>query len=886
MLERTLFAFRQNAPELAKEATWLTLLNGNDKESRRLVPRGKVLTTPSLLGIGDAVSLLMKTALRKPSKFSYLLHLEDDWSCCGGEQWFDQAIAQLESERVGQVRLRHHNEQVMPVNALSHQRIQWKSIGNLRRASNAHYTFNPSLVRISDARKIFPCSSELHAMEKFALLGMDVVQLIPGAFVHIGTDSLRERMNTKRPKKTQPRSAHDSVTIRKKGHGHVITRGKRKKSSTVVVVHRPTKRKRRTAFRTQHTAMPSLVPAQSTHRLHPLLADDERYRVTVSAVLGTYNRFAYLRRCINSIRAACSDIAYEIIVGDGGSTDGSKEWLLKQDDVKYVEGGLDGAVKAFNACFERVEGRYTFTLNDDVVVHEDAVKNGIARFDDPFVGQVAFAFCTPNDRRYQIQHELGHPYANYGLIRTNVARAAKEICGGLWAPCYHTYGGDNELSLWVLRLGYRIAEAQDAKVDDLHAVDELRERSNDLNKRTQSGKTFSSRWSGKETISFRGPLPTIEAPAQQRLQVIEAGELPHQRWQRLETVDPVLSAWPKRAALAPERVLLVYIKTAEDPQQSMVEAFSRLGSQGYRAVDWLGLSKDQRTRVISDAVQQFDPTLVFMQLQGPDVVDAGLVRSLRTGVRDSSRVVALWSGDVGAVNGPWPGFKDGWSHEYAKSVDVMLYTGTGQVQMQRSRGMSNAAYLQIGFDEARYFPGPEDGYGSSHDVVFLGQNYGPQWNVIPDNDAQLRRDVVNAFQKNLPRFAVFGPGWTKTQTLHQTKAGDVYRKSLMALNVSLTSKLGRYSSDRLLRAMACGTVVLVKRFEDMEGLGLIHGKTVLIWNTVDEALSLAKTWSSLNRRNELREIGRAGAALARDRHTWNVRMEELSAILKTLRGQR
>ena len=892
LLERTLFSFRQNAPELAKEATWLTLVNGGDQASRLLVPRGEVLVTESILGIGDAVSLLMKTALREPSKYSYLLHLEDDWSCCGGEQWFDQAVEHLKDKRVGQVRLRHHNEQVMPVNALSHQRIQWKATASSRRASNAHYTFNPSLVRIADARKVFPCSSELRAMEKFALLKFDVVQLVPGSFVHIGTDSLRERMNTKRPKKTSPRSAHTSVTIRKKGVSSDLvirpSRGKRKRQRSVVVVSGPAKRQKRSQQRRlQHSGVPNVTPTRSlVGSLHPLLADDEDHRVTVSVVLGTYNRLVYLRRCVNSIRAACSDTTYEIVVGDGGSTDGSKEWLMQQDDVKCVEGGLDGAVKAFNACFERVEGQYTLTLNDDVVLHADAVKNGLAQFGDPFVGQVAFAFCTPNDKQFQIQRALGHPYANYGLIRTNVARAVKTICGGLWAPCYHTYGGDNELSLWVLRLGYRIAEAHDAKVDDLHAVDELRRRSNDHNTRTQSGKTFSSRWSGKDVISFRGPPPAIEEPAIQRLRVVEAGELPQQRWHRLDVVKPTPGLWPRRSSLKPERVLLVYIKTAEDPQQSMVEAFSRLGSGGFRAVDWLGLSKDQRTRVISDAIRQLDPTLVFMQLQGPDVIDVGLLQSIHTEVRDPSRVVALWSGDVGKVNGPWSGFDDAWSHRYASLVDVMLYTGTGQANMQRARGMSNAAYLQIGFDEARYFPGAEEAYGSEHSVVFLGQNYNEQWNNIPDNDAQLRRDVVNAFQKSLPRFAVFGPGWSKTQVLHQTKAGDVYRKSLMALNVSLTSKLGRYSSDRVFRAMACGTVALVKRFEDMEGLGLIHGKTALIWNTVEEALSLAKTWSSLNQRNELRGIGRAGAVLAKKHYTWNVRMEELSAILKALRGQR
>jgi glycosyltransferase involved in cell wall biosynthesis len=56
-------------------------------------------------------------------------------------------------------------------------------------------------------------------------------------------------------------------------------------------------------------------------------------KTQVSVVLGSYNRRRFLKATIQSIRNNGISVPYEIIVVDGGSTDGSLRWLSWQKDI-------------------------------------------------------------------------------------------------------------------------------------------------------------------------------------------------------------------------------------------------------------------------------------------------------------------------------------------------------------------------------------------------------------------------------------------------------------------------------------------------------------------------------------------------------------------------
>ena len=68
----------------------------------------------------------------------------------------------------------------------------------------------------------------------------------------------------------------------------------------------------------------------------------------VTVVIPNYNRIATLKGCIQSIRDTAGHPDYEIVVVDGGSDDGSLEWLEQQPDVRLLKLAERGVATAVN----------------------------------------------------------------------------------------------------------------------------------------------------------------------------------------------------------------------------------------------------------------------------------------------------------------------------------------------------------------------------------------------------------------------------------------------------------------------------------------------------------------------------------------------------------
>ncbi len=92
--------------------------------------------------------------------------------------------------------------------------------------------------------------------------------------------------------------------------------------------------------------------------------------IKVDLVIINYNTLSYLKDCIKSIKDN-TDIPYQIIVVDNGSKDGSKEYLRKEQDIKFIDNQTNyGYARACNQGIYAGQGEYIVLLNSDIVVTE------------------------------------------------------------------------------------------------------------------------------------------------------------------------------------------------------------------------------------------------------------------------------------------------------------------------------------------------------------------------------------------------------------------------------------------------------------------------------------------------------------------------------------
>ena len=201
-------------------------------------------------------------------------------------------------------------------------------------------------------------------------------------------------------------------------------------------------------------------------------------RVEVAVVSGSYNRFAKLVPCINSIRRAVGTLSYQIVIADGGSTDGTVEFLKKQTDVILIHGDLNGVVANYNRCFAlttQEEDPWITIFNDDAefVGPEPEVQRAVEFLrEHPGVGFVNFA----TDRYGKWEHLRIHGvcYGNYGVTRREVGMAVARFQGDpegkkWWDPKFHSYAADTAFGLTAMHLGWTIHES-DWRVHDPYAT--------------------------------------------------------------------------------------------------------------------------------------------------------------------------------------------------------------------------------------------------------------------------------------------------------------------------------------------------------------------------------------------------------------------------------
>ncbi len=104
----------------------------------------------------------------------------------------------------------------------------------------------------------------------------------------------------------------------------------------------------------------------------------------IAAVVVTYNRLEFLKECIESLRNQTRKID-EIFVINNSSTDGTEEWLLKQEDLTTItqpnSGGAGGFYTGIKTAYEK-EYDWIWVMDDDGLPNLNALEELVKHIDD------------------------------------------------------------------------------------------------------------------------------------------------------------------------------------------------------------------------------------------------------------------------------------------------------------------------------------------------------------------------------------------------------------------------------------------------------------------------------------------------------------------------
>lgn len=191
----------------------------------------------------------------------------------------------------------------------------------------------------------------------------------------------------------------------------------------------------------------------------------------LAVVLGSLNRRALLQRTLASVRANGFSGALEIIVVDGGSADGTCDWLAKQRDVltivqpNYKVPGANGVLRRahswgefINMGFRQARAPWILMVSDDLLLCPGAIANSLQQMQElqrqgrRLGGGALFWRDYPRDRNYHVKLlPGGFVHINHGFYW----KEALEAIGYADETSYEFYGADGDLTMRLNLAGWQ-----------------------------------------------------------------------------------------------------------------------------------------------------------------------------------------------------------------------------------------------------------------------------------------------------------------------------------------------------------------------------------------------------------------------------------------------
>ena len=547
--------------------------------------------------------------------------------------------------------------------------------------------------------------------------------------------------------------------------------------------------------------------------------------IEISLVTGTYNRLHYLKDMVESARRSIGKgLPYEIIVVDGGSTDGTPVWCESQKDIKFIQQGkLLGAVKAFTAGFKAALGRYVVIGNDDIEFIDESIQTAYAYMEDHMDTGVGCFYQDRGNKNFHVEllaaaKDGKHVNVPYGQVCIVPRWLGDKV--GWWGDKYHTYAGDNELSCNIYELGYKVAPVPCACIHDKMPMDELRIKNSgsfELNKgQHPDSVAYVDKWLKKRHGPNIIDKPVVKNPLKRRLRVLYAPIYEHRIKIQLETKRGLRDALARKCSVTE-------VDYIDDPL------------------------------LIFDVANMFKPDVILTQFHNCTIFPPNLLKELKEEHKDS--LFVNWNGDYN----PSILYAENYI-EFMKEFDIASF-----VCADIKKKYKNWMYWQIGYEETNAVPLLST---PKHDVLFLGNEYSDKRKSLGYMLKKLKNINVGIYG-DWQSISVNGFNLYNFDDGHR-----LYMNSKIALGDCQWRDSVGYVSNRIFQCLYAGTFMLQQSFKGMEKYtGLKNGVHLVTWDDQEELPDLIKYW--LSHEKKRKEIALSGMNYVRKYHSFDSRVDEL-----------
>lgn len=309
-------------------------------------------------------------------------------------------------------------------------------------------------------------------------------------------------------------------------------------------------------------------------------------------------------------------------------------------------------------------------------------------------------------------------------------------------------------------------------------------------------------------------------------------------------------------------VLHIGLKSSTYSPEGMEKGFRAVGFTEYTFFDWQAVRLDCgilgcQSRMIG-AAMQLEPDLIFLHLQNPSILDEQTAIELA-----KHGFVVNYSFDCRVQT------EMQWMYDLGPHIGLTLFSCEEDAVNCK---VGAIAVLQSSCDMDWYKRLPME---RNNDVVFIGGNYAPTNLVFPL--AQQRAEMVKFLKENTPTFKEYGMNWELSQYINPQQEILIYNQAAIAINQNNFLREG-YTSDRIWRAMACGTFVITSYFHGIEKIFGKMGEYLSWFHNFDE---LKKKIEFYLKHAELREeIAAKGSEFVREHHSWKNRFEDMKSLIE------